>query len=238
MNGAVLLGLAPWLVMVLAVRNTGIGAAAGGLFAAVTAGLAVLHAHRRRASALFETLSLATFVAIAVGARLAPAWATPAVNAYARAITAGAMAAIALVSLAFRPITVQYTRELVPAPVLRTRAFARASRVDTSLWAATALAITGCFLAGVGLRSHLDQTAFNWLLPLGLSVACVRLLARRWSALETLEDTTPLLVAALDVPPSEPGGPPVPRPRRGRPEPRLRLVPDDGGDGRAGTARR
>lgn len=237
MNGAVLLGLAPWLVMVLAVRNTGVGAALGGLFAAVTAGLAVLHAHRRRAPALFETLSLATFVAITVGAWLAPGWATPGLNTYARAITAGALAAIALASLAFRPLTVQYTRELVPAPVLRTRAFARASRVDTALWAATALAITGCFLVGVGLRSHLDQTAFNWLLPLGLSVGCVRLLARRWSALETLEDTTPLLVAALDVPRSEPGGPSVRRPRRGRPVPRLRLVLDDRAEGRAGAAR-
>ncbi|MDE3085161.1 MAG: hypothetical protein KGJ77_00215 [Acidobacteriota bacterium] len=233
MNGAVFLGLAPWLVMVLAVRNTGVGAAVGGLFAAVTACLAVLHAHRRRASALFETLSLAIFVAISLGAWLAPEWTTPGLNAYARAITAGAMAVVALVSLAFRPLTVQYTRELVPAPVLRTRAFERASRVDTALWAATALAITGCFLAGAGLRSHLDQTAFNWLLPLGLSVGCVRLLARRWSALETLEDTTSMLVAALDVPRTGPGGQSGPRPRRARPAPRLRLVPGDRAERRA-----
>jgi hypothetical protein len=223
-TGAVLLGLAPWLVMVLAVRNTGVGVTLGGLLAAGTAFLAVLHARRRRASALFETLSLATFAAITLAAWLAPRWATPGLNAYGRAITAGAMATIALLSLVFRPITVQYTRELVPARVLGTRAFARASRVDTALWALTALAITGSFLLGVGLRSHLDQTAFNWLVPLALSVGCVRLLARRWSALEALDDPASLLVAALDVPGGVPGGPHTGGTRLRRQAGRLRLV--------------
>ncbi len=233
MTGGVLLGLAPWLVMVLAVRRTGVSMTVGGLLATGTACLAVLQAHRRRASALFETLSLATFAAITLAAWLAPRWASPSLNTYGRAITAGAMATIALLSLAFRPLTVQYTRELVPARVLRTRAFTRASRIDTAVWAATALAITGSFLVGVGLRSHLDQTAFNWLVPLALSVGCVRLLARRWSALEALEDQASLLVAALDVPRGIPGGPPAGGARLRRPTARLRLVLDERAERRA-----
>jgi len=226
-NGAVLVGLAPWLVMVLAVRSTGVSLGLGALFAVVAACLAILHARRRRASARFETLSLATFAALALAAWLAPASASTGLDHYGRAITAAAMSAIVLASLAFRPITVQYTSELVPAGVLRTRAFERSSRVDTALWAATALAITGSFLVGVALRSHLDQTAFNWLLPLALSVGCVRLLARRWSALDTLDDTASLLVAALDVPLAAPAdGRPTGTRRRGSTA-RLRLVSDE-----------
>lgn len=225
-NSGVLLGLAPWLVMIVAVRSTGVSLASGAILAALTAAVAVVWTRRRRSPALFETVSLVAFLAMVVGAWLAPRSAGPALDHYGRAITAGAMAAIALVSLAFRPITVQYIRDLVPARVLETRAFARASRLDTAVWAATAIAVTASFLLAVGLRSHLDQTIFNWLVPLALIGGCVRVLAWRWAALDSLDESAALVVAALEVPRAGRG-----QARGaadlGRPTPRLRLVPGE-----------
>ena len=227
-----LVGLAPWLVMVVAVRTSGVSLTLGALLAAVTAGLAVLQARRQRAPTTFETVSFVTFAAMALGAWLAPRSAAPDLDQYGRAITSGALAAIALASLAFRPITIQFTRDLVPARVLGTRAFARANRIDTAVWAGTALAITASFLIATGLHSHFDKTAFNWLVPLALSVGCVRWLAGRWAALDSLDETASLVVAALEVP-SETGGH-VPGEAGGRrPLAHLRLVPDERAERRA-----
>ena len=225
MNGAVLVGLAPWLVMVVAVRSTGVSLALGALLAGITAGLAVLAARRQGSSAWFETVSLATFAALALVGSIAPTSTDTGLDHYGRVITASALTAIALGSLAFRPLTAQYTRDLVPARVLATPAFTRASRLDTALWGATALAVALSFLVATGVHGPLAQTTFNWLLPLALSLGCGRLLARRWTALEALEaleDSASLLVAALDV--AAPGTGPYGDGRPPRRQAGLRLV--------------
>jgi len=198
-TGIVLLGLAPWIVMVAAVRNTGIGFGAAALLSAFVAGGAAVHARWRRLSGVFETLSAVALAGLALFASLSSRSVAHDLHDYGRAVTASTLAALMLASLPTRPLTTEYTSQLVPEQALRTKHFGRVNSVDTLTWGAAAAAISASFVAGAAVHSALARTGFNWLLPLALAVAAASVIARRWAALDDFDEADGALVAALDT---------------------------------------
>lgn len=192
--------------MVVAVRATGVSFGAAALLATATAVGAAVLAGRSRSPIWFEWLSVVIFGAFAVLSFVGPSSLAPSLHREGRVITAATMTATATLSLLFVPLTTRYTGRLVPPPVARTRAFLRSNRVDTGAWALTALAITASFVVATALDDPLGVTIFNWVLPIGFSVACARFLTRRWAVLEDLEDGVATVATALDLPIRAGGG--------------------------------
>ncbi len=172
--------------MIIAARRGGVGFESGAELAAVTGAFVVLWARRHRRPAGFELASTSTFAVLALGAHFVPSPSQARLDDLGRVITAGAMSVNLVASLAFRPVALQYTRDLVPRTVASTRTFLRAGVIDTVAWAVAALCVALSFLLATGLHDSIGHTLFNWLVPLVLTIACTGFLARRWSALEEL----------------------------------------------------
>jgi len=195
-----MVGLSAWLVMLLLVRGHGVGLAVGAFLAAVVAAGSAMWARRRGMSGAFETVSCGAFLTIAVAGWLAPASLIVHLGRYDRALTAAVLAALCLASLLVRPLTTEYTRELVPLHVLPTRVFAQANVVSTAAVGVTALAAAASFLIGTVGHDSLLRTVFDWLVPVALAGACAGYLNRQWHVLRESDDLTAVLTAALETP--------------------------------------
>jgi hypothetical protein len=185
--------------MVVAARSTGISFGAAALLSAVLAVGTALHARRRRLSGLFEGLSAAALSGLALFASLSSRSVVEDLHHYGRAVAAATLAAMMLASLPARPLTVEYTSQLVPKEALRTKRFGRVNAIDTLTWGATAAAIAASFMGGAAVHNAMARTSLNWLLPLVLGVAAASVIARRWVALDELDESNGALIAALDV---------------------------------------
>ncbi len=198
-SGSALLGLAPWIAMVLAVRSTGIGFVPAALLATFVAIGVGVHARRRGLSAEFEGLSALIFLAMVVAALFATHHVLVDLAHYGRAIAAGAMAIVMLVSLSARPLTQEYTRQLVPRQALLSKGFGRLNRVDTLAWGITAAAVALSFVAGAMVHNSVERTTLNWLLPVVLAACGGTYIARRWTALDDLDEVASSMTAAFDL---------------------------------------
>lgn len=184
MVGAALFALVPWLVMVIGLRHGGVTFESSAELAAVCAVLLAVWCRRYRHSAAFESASISIFVGLALASHYCPGAIQHDLNEYGRAITACALALSLLGSLALRPFTSQYTRELVPSTFLSAQAFRRANVIDTLAWVTTATCVGASFVVATALSGALVNTMFNWLVPMALSIAAARRFSRRWSAIQ------------------------------------------------------
>ena len=89
---------------------------------------------------------------------------------YARAIAAGALALIALLSLLGTPFTEQYARETVPRELWGSPRFRQVNRRLTLTWACVFVTMVPSHLIAGALDTQRANTIFNWIVPIVLIV--------------------------------------------------------------------
>jgi hypothetical protein len=99
---------------------------------------------------------------------------------YHDAIATGALAAFAIVSLAWQPFTEPYARELVQRKYWKTARFTRVNVELTLMWGAVFTAIAVSETAAGAIETPLVSTVFTWLVPMMLVLLGVRQATVRW----------------------------------------------------------
>lgn len=95
---------------------------------------------------------------------------------YAQTIANGAVAVVALGSLAFTPFTEQYARQSSPREIWGTPRFKRTNQLLTLMWGLV-FAITSV-LGLVAVHDARDSDWLNWVIPIALLVIAIRV--TRW----------------------------------------------------------
>ncbi|MEU9253783.1 hypothetical protein AB0D66_18235 [Streptomyces sp. NPDC048270] len=169
----VLLGFAPWIIFdVIASPSTWKLAA----FTALIASLVLNAPDLRRGSVkVLEITGMVFFAVISILALVLDRGDLLWLETYAQTLASGVIAAVALGSLAFTPFTEQYARESVPSQYWGTALFRRTNRVLTAVWGVVFLLIAVAGLIAVESGHHGDW--FNWVIPVVLLVAAVRITA-------------------------------------------------------------
>ena len=106
-----------------------------GATCAVVAALILGVSAGRGGPRLLEVVTIVFFVAVTVAGMIVGAQDRDWMDNYATTLSAGALAAMALGSLAFVPFTEQYAPESAPRQEWETAAFRRTNRVLTLMWA-------------------------------------------------------------------------------------------------------
>jgi len=168
-------GFVPWIIFwVVAGPSTWEWATFGALVAAVI--LAVPSAERGSLKIL-DLGGIAFFAVLSLLAVVLDRADLEWVEDYSQAISSGALAIIALGSLAIVPFTEQYARESAPREVWDSPAFKRTNLVLTTMWGVVFLvsAILGVIAAGVD--SSTAREWLNWIIPIGLVVGAFKFTA-------------------------------------------------------------
>lgn len=188
--------LLPWLVYLIAARTGGVG----WLWASIlglccSAGVFVVRSRRRGVSHVFEFASFVAFTVLAVVAvTMGRKW--PDVDGYGRAIGAGVLALGAFASVKLRPLSIDYTRDRVPANVADSEIFSRVNRRITLVAAAGTAATALSFVLGGLIRGHVGSTIFNWLLPMAIAFATVHWCSVEWTAVDEAEESAETVLLA------------------------------------------
>jgi hypothetical protein len=163
-------GFAPWIVFaVVASPSTWEFAALAALIAAVVLARPDFRHHDLK---ILDIAGMAFFAVLAVLALFLDRSDLSDVEKYAGVISSGALAIIALGSLAFTPFTEQYARDTTPREYWDSPLFKRINRNLTALWGVTFVAIAVLSYVAVEVEDGKDW--FNWILPLVLLVAMVK----------------------------------------------------------------
>jgi hypothetical protein len=173
-HGSIFAGFAPWIIFdVVASPSTWEFAALAALIASVVLAGPELREGR------FMMLDIAGIVFFAVLAALAiflDRSALDWVERYAQVISSGALALIALGSLAFLPFTEQYARLGASRDVWASPVFKKINRDLTAVWGLVFL-ITAV-LGYVALHVDTGRDWLNWIIPIGLLVLAIKFTAR------------------------------------------------------------
>jgi hypothetical protein len=168
-------GFTPWIIFwVVASPSTWEWATLGALIAAVI--LAVPSAERGSPKIL-DLGSIAFFAVLSLLAIFLDRSDLTWVEDYAQAISSGALAIIALGSLAVIPFTEQYARESAPREVWDTPRFRRTNFVLSAMWGLVFLASA---ILGVIAQQTDSSTArewLNWIIPIALIVGAFKFTA-------------------------------------------------------------
>jgi hypothetical protein len=170
------LAFAPWIIFAVVVNSpsTWEWGALGALIAAIYAAVP-----RSRGSQvkLMDAATVVFFGALCViGLFVSPDdldW----LERYAQVISAFALGALMLGSLAFVPFTEQYAREQVPREYWSSPEFKHVNRLLTTVWGAALL------LGGISSLLAVDEQGntydvFNWIIPIALIVGALKFTAR------------------------------------------------------------
>lgn len=186
MGSTLLVAFSPWFVFAIAARAGGLGMGWGGALAAVAA-VAVnawtFRTHRSLRS--FEVAATVLFSTIALVAVLPPVSAASALDRYGRVMGAGALAALAFASLAWRPLTAEFTADRVPAWLAESDAHRRVNQILTLFVGVASALVALSYGAGVVFDHQIGLTVFNWYVPLALAAVCAA--ACRWIWRATLD---------------------------------------------------
>jgi hypothetical protein len=166
-------GFAPWIVFwVVASPSSWEWAALGAFLAALI--LAIPDAVRRRPKVL-DVGTIAFFGVLSVLGAVLDRGDLDWLEDWSQAISSGALAVIALGSLAFVPFTEQYARETTPEEYWSTPVFKGVNRVLTLMWGIVFLvsAVLGVIAEEVDDGSDL----LNWIIPIVLVVGAVKFTA-------------------------------------------------------------
>jgi hypothetical protein len=122
--------------------------------------------------------TIVTFVCFTVVALASDPGPNSVLERYARAIAAGALCVIALVSLLVTPFTEQYAKEIVPREYWTTPLFKRTNVVFTALWALAFAGIALSHTIAGAINTRRAETIFNWIVPIVVIVAVLRFMER------------------------------------------------------------
>jgi hypothetical protein len=164
----------PWIVFdVVAAPSTWKFAALAALIASVVLLVPDL---RRGVPKVLSVVGIAFFGVLCVLGLLLSRGGLLWLETYAQTIANGAVAVVALGSLAFTPFTAQYARESTPRSVWGTPAFKRTNQVLTAMWGLVfaVSAVLGVF----AVRDPHASDWLNWVIPIALLVIAVRV--TRW----------------------------------------------------------
>ena len=181
MSARTYVGFLPWVVFVVVGRGS-LEGVAWGEFAALAAAVAIACASaRNRTVKDLEVFAIGLFAAVAVAGALDQHDPQGFLQRYHNAVAIGALACFAMASLAYRPFTEQYARELVQRKYWGSPRFTRANVELTLTWTAAFVAIAASQLTGGIIHTRLAATIFDWVVPLALVLVGVRQASLRWT---------------------------------------------------------
>ena len=181
MSGRTYLGFLPWLVFALVGPAMSEGVAWGGVAALITAVVITVASARTGSVKLLEVSAIALFAGFVVAGASHQHDPHGFLQQYCRALSAGGLALIALVSLRSTPVTEPYTREIVLRKYWSTPRFKRVNVDLTLTWAMvfSAIALSNAAAAAIGTR--LWETVFNWIVPVALTLVGIKQSSLQWS---------------------------------------------------------
>jgi hypothetical protein len=163
-------GFAPWIVFaVVASPSTWEFATLGALITSVVLARPDFRRHNVK---LLDIAGMAFFAVLSVLALFLDRSDLSDLEKYAGVISSGALAVIALGSLAFLPFTEQYARETTPREYWDSPLFKRINRNLTALWGLVFVATAVLSYVAVEVEDGRDW--FNWILPIVLLVGMVK----------------------------------------------------------------
>jgi hypothetical protein len=169
-GGSLYFGFAPWIVFaVVASPSTWEFAALGALITSVVLARPDFRRHNVK---ILDIAGMLFFAVLSVLALFLDRSDLADLEKYAGVISSGALAVIALGSLAFTPFTEQYARDTTPEEYWDSPRFKKINRVLTALWGLVFLATA--VLSYVAVEVDHDKDWFNWILPIVLLVAMVK----------------------------------------------------------------
>jgi hypothetical protein len=172
-HGSVFAGFAPWIIFdVVASPSTWEFAALAALIASVVlAGPDV----REGRYMILDIAGIVFFALLAVLAIFLDRADLDWLERYAQVISSGAVAVIALGSLAFTPFTEQYARLSAPREVWSSPVFRKINRDLTAVWGVV-FAVTAV-LGYIALHVDEGHDWLNWIVPIALVVWAVKFTA-------------------------------------------------------------
>jgi hypothetical protein len=164
-------GFAPWIIfgVVASGPSTWLYGALGAAIAAII--LAIPSIRGRRVKVL-DVVTIVFFVAMTIAGIVVGASDRDWMDTYSTVISSGALAVIALGSLAFVPFTEQYARESTSPEVWDQPAFKHVNWVLTLMWGLTFAAIAVVGYISVKVPSTSDWT--EWVVPIVLLVSAFK----------------------------------------------------------------
>jgi hypothetical protein len=165
-------GFAPWIIFwVVASPSTWEWATLGALLAAV---ILAWPSAERGSLKILDVGSIAFFGILSLLAIFLDAGDLDWVEDYSQAISSGALAIIALGSLAFMPFTEQYARETAPREVWDSPDFKRTNFVLSAMWGGV-FAVSA--VLGIIAQQTDSSTAhewLNWIIPIALVIGAFK----------------------------------------------------------------
>jgi hypothetical protein len=180
MSPRLYLGLVPWVVLAIVGRGSSQGAAWGASAGLVAAVVVLGISARTHAVKDLEIFAVALFAVLTVWGITDRHDANGVMQQYHDAIATGALAAFAIVSLAWQPFTEPYARELVQRKYWKTARFTRVNVELTLMWGSVFTAIAVSQVAAGAIETPLASTVFTWLVPMVLVLLGVRQATVRW----------------------------------------------------------
>lgn len=179
-------GFAPWIIFwVVASPSTWEWAA---LSALVTAVILAVPSAERGSLKILDVGSIAFFGILAVLAVFLDRHDLDWLEDYSQAISSGALAVIALGSLAVMPFTEQYARESAPREVWNTPGFKRTNFVLTAAWGGVFLVSAVLGVIAEEVDSSTTRQWLNWVIPIALVVGAFKFTA--WYADQARQQAT------------------------------------------------
>jgi hypothetical protein len=164
-------GFAPWIVfgVVASGPSTWLYGALGATIAAIIVAIPSIRGRRVK---ILDVVTIVFFLAMTIAGILAGANDRDWMDTYSTVISSGALAVIALGSLAFMPFTEPYARESTPPEVWDQPAFKHVNRVLTLMWGLTFAAVAVVGYISVKVPSTSDWT--EWVIPIILLVSAFK----------------------------------------------------------------
>jgi hypothetical protein len=169
-GGNLYFGFAPWIVFaVVASPSTWEFATLGALIVSVVLARPDFRRHNVK---ILDIAGMVFFAVLSILALFLDRSDLADVEKYASVISSGALAVIALGSLAFVPFTEQYARDTTPEEYWSSPLFKKINRNLTALWGLVFVAMA--VLSYVAVELDHDQDWFNWIIPIVLLVGMVK----------------------------------------------------------------
>jgi hypothetical protein len=165
-------GFVPWIIFwVVAAPSTWEYATLGALLAAV---ILALPDARKRSLKLLDVATIGFFAVFSLLAVFLDASDLQWLEDYSQAISSGALAIIALGSLAFMPFTEQYARETAPREVWDSPEFKRMNFVLSAMWGGVFAVSAVLGIIAQQTDSSTAREWLNWIIPIALVIGAFK----------------------------------------------------------------
>jgi hypothetical protein len=181
MSSRTYLAFLPWVVFAFVGRTWSEGVAWGGVAALTTAVIIAVASARAGSVPPLEIAAIFVFAGFVIAGATHQHEPHGFLQQYFRAMAAGSLALIALVSLRTTPFTEPYAREMVLRKFWNTPRFKRVNVDLTLVWVMVFSAIALSYTAAAVVDSHAWSTVFQWIAPVALVLLGVKQSTLRWS---------------------------------------------------------